>query len=226
MALQGSFGGGVIGKSTATAATAFYTVIPPYSTPYSIVTTAAIVPYTVITHVSMTNGNTANATTVMRPIGRTTAAAAASTGVNTITISGDPGNNATGMYNTSGTNNNIAANDIIVVAHGDGSVGQYTVGAYNTTSKVVTVTASGFTVNVPSGAYVWDCGINSDTDPITGVAFPTFGIAASTGPSDAFLTAGRGFAGAKVGDPLVLYNPNATAQTILNYTEFTYDRGL
>lgn len=225
MALSGSFGGGTIGRTTAAFGTAFYVLIPPYSTPYSVVTSPAITPFTVVTHINKTNGNTANATTVMRPIGKTTATVAANTSVAVVTVAGDPGNIATGLYNATGTNNNLAANDIMVVAHSDGTVGQYTVSAFNTTSKVITFTGN-FTAPVAVGAAVWDYGIFSDTDPITGSAFPNVNGVAVSATGDDFATSGRGFASSKVGDPLLLYNPNATAQTLINYTEYTYDRGL
>ncbi len=217
MALPGSFGGGVVGKTTATLGTAWYGVVPPYWNGSSYRS------YACLLSANVTNGNTTTNLSFMRPIGSTTTSAASSTGVNTITITADPGNNAGGLYNSAGTNNNIAANDVVVVGNVDGTITQYIVGAYNATSKVVTVTAANLTVNVASGAKVWDFGIFSDTDPTTGAAHPVIpnSVAANTAGA-AFTTVGSGFRGSRSGDPLLIYCGNATNAVILNYGEYVY----
>jgi hypothetical protein len=217
MSLPNGFGGGVIGKNTATAGTAWYALIPPY---YN---AGAYRGYSCLLQVNITNGNTATNFTFMRPQGATTATAAASTGVNTITLAADPGNNAGGLYSAFATNNNIAANDIIVTQNVDGTVTQYVVGAWNATTKVVTVSAANLSVNIAAGAKVWDYGVNTDNDPLTGMPYPIVpnGQAVNTTGST-FNTVAGGFRGSRIGDPLLIYCGNATNAVTLNYAEYQY----
>ena len=203
-----AFGGGIKGSKTAAIGTAYYVKIDPYA-----VGPAAYQAFTCIYQINYTNGNTANAITVMRPIGRTTAAAAATTASNTITLAADPGPSGNG----------IAANDQVVVANESGTWDQYTVGAWNGTTKVMTVTGAALANNVSSGARVWFYGIFSDTDPVTGLAFPALPTAVNT-TGFAFQGSVAGARGAQVGDPLLLYNPNATGQSVTNYVEYAYTR--
>ncbi len=110
----------------------------------------------------------------------------------------------------------------MALLHTDGTYGQYVAGAWNGTTKVLTVTATGFTVNVDSGATVWDFGISSDTDPNTGVAFAILPGPAVNTTGDALSAVLSGARTFNKYEPVVIYNPNATAQTTVNYVEYAY----
>ena len=196
------FGGGVLGKANATAATVYYAVIPGRAKSYAR-----------ITDFQYTCGNTANDFTFMRPIGRAnvSVAYAANTGAS-LTLDADP----------SPSGNTIAAGDQCVIQAADGTYprAQVNTAGWNGTTKVVTFTAN-VTPAVSIGAKVFMFGISSDTDPVTGLAFPVYTPAVNTtGTNVAF--GGVGFVGAAPGDPLMIYNPNATAATNLNYTTYAY----
>lgn len=196
-----AFGGGTLGQKTAAAATPYYQKIDPFPN-YG--------PYTCVFQINYTNGNTANAITAMRPIGRALVAAASNTSVNTITLASDP----------SATGNTIAAGDQIVFAAADGTFRQGQVGSWNGTTKVLSLSAN-LAANVSSGARMWNFGVFNDTDPSTGVAFPSLPTVANT-TANAYTGQVAGIRGAQVGDPILLYNPNATAQSILNFVEYAY----
>jgi hypothetical protein len=70
---------------------------------------------------------------------------------------------------------------------------------------------------------VWDYGVNTDTDPLTGAAFPIIPNAVAVNTTgNVFNTVASGFRGSRVGDPLLVYCGNATNAVVLNYAEYIY----
>ncbi len=202
MSFANSIGGGVVGLTNAAANTVFYAVIPGR--------TGA---YTRICGFNWTAGNTANSFVGLRPIGRTTITTAAITNVAVVTLTADP----------SPTGNTIAAGDQVVIAHSDGTYrrAQVNTAGWCSTDKTLTFTAN-LAANVAAGAKIWMFGVPADTDPITGSAFPVFPTVANTTYQNNFVAAG--FVGAQTGDPLMLYNANATNATLLNNCEYAFTR--
>ena len=199
-----AFGGGMVGKQTAAAGTAFVATLPPYRN-----SAGAYTAFTRLAQLSVTQGNTANSVYLMRPIGRTTTSAASNTNTNTVTLTADPGPSGNG----------IAANDYVCVQQSDGTILTTTANAWNATTKVLTLNLN-TTASVASGARVWDFGVNTDTDPVTGAAhvlIPTTANATTT-----FTAGPAGFAGAQAGDPILVYNPNATNASVLNFAEYAF----
>jgi len=201
-----AFGGGLVGQRTASANTPWVVPIPPYVTPAGGYTS-----FTRLVAMSVTNGTTANPVYFMRPIGRTTTTAAASQGATALTLAADPGP----------AGNGIAGGDYVTVALSNGTFHTAIVSSWNADTKVLTLMAP-LPANVLAGARVWDFGIYTDTDPVTGVAHPMFPVAAST--TGVFSAAGGGFVGAVAGDPLLLFNPNATNASTHNFSEYVYTR--
>lgn len=192
------FGGGMVGTLTASAGTAWVATLPPDSN---------LIAYTRLAELAVLQGNTANSVYLMRPIGRTTTSAASNSGVNTLTLTADPGPSGNG----------IAANDRVSVKQSDGTILTTTVNAWNGTSKVLTLNAN-TTASVASGARVWDFGIHTDTDPVTGAAHPIIPTTANT--TTTYQSQAGGFRTAQKGEPILIYNPNATNASTLLYAGF------
>jgi hypothetical protein len=192
-----SYGGNTLGRANAAAGTAYYAVVPGQAGVFTRVASFA-----------MTSGNTANDGVWLRPIGRTTTAAASNTSVNTVTLTADPGPSGNG----------IAANDLLVIEHSDNVQRRYTVGAWNGTTKVATLVGSNFSVSISNGARVWNFGVDTDIDPVLGTAHPRFSSVANA--QRVYTFSGAGIAGHNVGDPVLFYNPNATNATVLDYAEY------
>lgn len=204
MSLQATFGGNVIGKATASLDTAWYAVIPGRAGGYN-----RLVSF------SLTAGNTANLLYAMRPIGRANCATnvAADAGA-TLVIDADP----------SPSGNTIAAGDQVIIVHTDGtySRNQVNTAGWNGTTKTLTFTANvAKAVNTTTGK-VFMMGVYTDTDPITGLAFPQFPSVLNTQRVYSFTASG--FKGHNTGDPLLLYCPNATNVTVLDYAEYAFTR--
>jgi len=195
------FGGGVLGKTNAAADTVWYGVIPGRANAY-----ARLLSW------QYTAGNTANLFTMLRPIGRTTVAAAAITNVAVITVAADP----------SPSGNTIAAGDQVVLGPcTDGTYrrAQVNTSGWNSSALTLTFTAN-LAANVNTATKVFNFGIPSDTDPISGAAFPTFLPTANT--TATVDLGGVGFVGAQKGDPLLIYSPNATNATNLNNAAYAH----
>lgn len=195
--------GGVAGKVTAAANTAFYSVIP-----------AEVGKYTRLAAFSSTQGNTANDCNVLRPIGRATSTAAYGTNVAAIVLNTDP----------SPSGNTIAAGDQVIIRHSaDGTYRRYQVNTSGWASNTNTVT---FTANLAAavaiGDKVFNMGIYSDTDPVLGTAFPAFPTTANA--TNTFTFGPSGVRGAQVGDPLLIHNINATNASVLNWAEYAHTR--
>lgn len=211
MSLTQSICGNTLGLQSATAGTAYYAVIPPYAPP-----NAAGVPtwtpsyVTRICQLQYTCGNTANGFYVMRPIGRTTVAAAATTSVAAVTLAADP----------SPSGNTIAAGDQVVMQYADGTFRrtQVNTSGWDSTNLILTFTGN-LPANVAAGAQMWMFGVNTDTDPTTGSAFPVIPTTVNTN-NTAVVFGPSGMGGVQKGDPLLVYNPNATAATNLNFLEY------
>lgn len=191
------FGGGILGKASAAADTVYYAVVP--GDPRG---------FTRIGGFQYNCGNTANNFTFLRPIGRTTVAVAATSG-STLTLTADP----------SPSGNTIAAGDQVVIKYADGTYRRSQVSAWNGTTKVVTLTAN-IAANIDALAKFWMFGVAADTDPTTGLAFPVYTPTVNTVANVEFY--GGGVVGGQAGDPLLIYNPNATAATTLNHAGYGY----
>lgn len=165
-----------IDKATATAGTAYQTLIPPRKKKR-----------TKLTFLQITCGGTAHTGTIMRELSRTTTAAAAASGATSLVLTRDPGKYASlpewrnrGITpNTS--DNAIAANDWIVVLYDDGTYAAMKPSAVATDSATgyVTLTVSALAGSIRAGQTVWFMGITTDTDPHTGKVHDAFAIAAS-----------------------------------------------
>lgn len=195
--------GGIVGKKTAAANTAFYAVIP-----------ASVGKYTRVAMLQSVQGNTANDLNLMRPLGRSTSSAAYGTNVAAIVLTSDP----------SPTGNTIAAGDQVVIRHStDGTYRQYQVNTSGWASNTNTVT---FTANlaaaVVAGDKVYNFGIYTDTDTTTGSAHPV--LATTANATTTYTFTASGFRGANVGDPLLVHCINATNASVLNYVEYAATR--
>lgn len=198
-------GGGTVGYTDANANTPWYALIP--GLPGAI---------TRFIKAQVDNGATDNGLYVMRPIGllndtdRAFVTTARITSDTTVPLDRDP----------SAPGNTIASGDQVVIQCSDGVYRQFQVSSWS--ANTVTLTgALGFAVD--SGAPFFFFGVFNDTDPRTGVAFPKLDTKASvvtdiptTGSFEA------GFPGFRAGDPILLYSPNATNKTKLNFAEYVY----
>jgi hypothetical protein len=203
----GAIGGSVIGSQTAAAGTAFYGLVP--GNPDG---------RTRVTSFSYTASNTAHTVTALRPIGRTTLAAACVVNTNTVTLAADPGPSGNG----------IAANDQIVIHYRAntndrvGTYGRHTVSAWNATTKVATISPNTTAASI-SGTKVFDFGIFSDTDPVTGAAHPGFPTNGNTVPLT-YTFPGAGIAAHQYHDPILLHSGNATGAGTLTYAEYAHTK--
>jgi hypothetical protein len=68
---------------------------------------------------------------------------------------------------------------------------------------------------------MWNFGVNTDTEP-TSLAFPKLDTPTSAVKDYSF---GGGFAGFTAGQPLLLYSPNATNQTKMNFASYANTGG-
>jgi len=196
-----AFGGGLLGKTNATADTVYYGVIPGNTQGYAR-----------IGGFQYTCGNTANSFTLMRPIGWANIAAAAGTNVAVVTLDADP----------SPSGNTIAAGDQVVLGPcTDGTYrrAQVNTSGWNGTTLALTFTAN-LTAAVNTSTDLFNFGVAADTDPNTGSAHPIFTPTVNT-TADVQLFGG-GFKSYRKGDPLLVYNPNATAATNLNHLAYAY----
>ena len=210
MSIQFSVGNQMIGKQNATAGTVVYTILPG-----GVTNTTRASCYTGLIAFSNTSLSTANSIYIMRAIGRTTTTTtAAANTVAALTLYADP----------SPSGNTISAGDQVIYEDTSGvfRVNQVNTSGWNATTLVVTFTANVIGA-VTNGTKVYMMGVFTDTDPTTGTAFPFIATAANTSalvPSaqqSAFLQTS-----ARIGEPLLLYNPNATDATTINYILYGY----
>lgn len=195
---QQGYSGNVLGRSNATAGTAYYGVVP-----------GASLRFTGVASFVVTSGNTANDVYFMRPLGRANVTVAATTSDSSLTLDADP----------SPSGNTIAAGDQVVVQHSDGTYrrAQVNTSGWNSTTKVVTFTGT-LGANVAVGAKVWNFGVNTDTDPILGTAHPIF--PSTVNATRTYSWAASGIRGHQQGDPLLFYCANATNATSVDSVEY------
>lgn len=196
------FGGKTHGKVTAAAGTVFTACLQPRAGGFTRVST-----------LRYSTGNTAHTITMMRPIGRTTAAAAANAATNTLTLTADP--------NPSG--NALAANDYIAVRESDGITRQYTASAWNSTTKVVTIN-SNFVAAVAVGTKVWGFGVIGDTDPNAGGAHPTVPSGAANTTVTYTDAVGGVVASHEQDSPILLHSGNATGAGSIDVVNYAYTK--
>ncbi len=212
MSLTYSFGSTMAGKQNATAGTVVYTIIPGGS---SYATDGRKSAFTGLVAFQATNLSTANSIYIMRAIGRTTTTTtAAADTVAALTLAADP----------SPSGNTIAAGDQVVYEDTSGVFrrNQVNTSGWNATTLVVTFTAN-VAGAVTNGTKVYMMGVFTDTDPLTGVAFPLVSQAANTTTT---FPAVSNFCflqtSARIGEPLLMYNPNATDATSINTLQYAY----
>lgn len=168
--------------------------------------------------------------TVMRPLGKTFASAAAAASQAVINIERDPGvYNAYGTVNTG--NNVIAANDFCVYQTADGNYVVDTVSSVATLA--ITMTTNVPTATVLKGAPFWFFGIITDTNPADNLAHPQFTLPASTvtiiEDQYGFINTLRGLTTGTLQwplngleEPVIVHSGNATAAGVLERLTAVY----
>lgn len=161
-----------------------------------------------VSKVVYTAAGTAHALKFLRPIGRTTASAAAAAGQAVINLAADPG--------VSG--NLIAANDVLAIRETDGVTRVYTVQSVSTLA--ITLTGN-LVAGAAAGAKVWNFGVEADVNPADGVTHPSFAGTASTTVTYEDRENGV-VATFNVDDPILFSSDNVTAAGTLNMLSFGY----
>lgn len=181
-----------------------------------------------VTHVSQMGvftGATAHIVYVMRPLNYAIVTVAGAINTTAFTIGTDPGSYSTaykyplpGSLTAPGNvaNNLIAANDFFAVQLSDGSwffdkVSSVTTLAITTTTTIPNVTGGG----IPVGSVMFWFGIQTDTDPATGLGHPAILPPVSLYTNFIDTTNGSIACGLRPGDPLYLLDANATAADVL-----------
>lgn len=191
-----SYGGNGRGKKTQAAGTTIEVLVPPH-----------VSGVTHITKIVYTAAGTAHTITVMRPVGRTTASAAASTGQAVVAFTADP--------------NTIAANDWVAIRHStDGVTRQYKVSSV--AGLNVTMTAN-LGATVAAGDKIWVFGVAGDTNPTDGEAHPGLTGTASVTTSYSDSDSGVVSSYAK-DDPLLVQSNNATAAGTIEQVSYSYTK--
>lgn len=190
--------GSLLGRTEATAGTAWYAVVPG---------SAGLV--TRLTAAQIDNGATNNGVYLMRAIGSATVQAAQAAADTTIVLDRDP----------SASGNTISSGDQVVVLASDGTYRRVTVSSWS--ASTLTLTVSALPAAVAAGTGLWNFGIYTDTVPATGSAHVKLNT-----PTSAVTTydLGPGLAGA-ASEPLLVYSPNVTNQTSLNYAGYARTAG-
>lgn len=173
--------------------------------------------FTCLTYTEVRIGATAHILTVMKPMGKTTLSAAAATGQAVVNITEDPGN-----YTGWGTaDNNIATSDFCAVECDDGQIHFGTI-----TLSTLEVTFAG---NLPGAASAgnrfWWYGVETDVNPIDGLAHPRFTLSASgtqiygDAPGDAI----AGWMNSnRLEEPLLMVIDNGTNASTLERVQVAY----
>lgn len=147
------------------------------------------------------SGTTAHVLYLMRALGKSATTAAAAANATSLTLAGQPS-----------TIRNLASGDYVVIRQSDGSEFLTTINGAPTVNGDVTVTlASGLSVGCDNGATLWMMG--ATTDPIH-LNFPTTASQSNTFTDQVNGAAGIGGA-VGIGDPLLFYSANGTAQGFL-----------
>lgn len=186
-------GGDLIGRTLATAGTAWYAVVP--GSPGLV---------TRLISAQIDNGATDNGLYLMRPLASSIVQQAQAAADTTIILTSDP----------SPSGNTIASGDQVVLLFADGTYRRVTVSSWS--ASTLTLTVGSLPAAISAGTTLWNLGIFSDTEPVTSLPFPLLDTPVSV-VKDYPLSVG--FAGT-AGQPLMLYCPNATNQTKLNNAEY------
>jgi len=189
---------------------------------------------TKLSFLQITSGGTAHTWYVMREKGRTTLYSAAAGGATSLVLTKDPG-----LYSTNAefqsrgitpsvSDNGVSTADYLIFELADGTAQLVKPSAVTTDSSTgrVTLTVSAIGgAGALAGATVWFMGAPADTDPHTNAIDPTI-----IPPTSATTTypAAAGAGGAMiaqsyhVNSPLLIYNANATAASVLDYGTAAY----
>ncbi len=224
------------GRKTASVNTAFAIGIPPFGgktgTPLSTRSphqaTAGKQGIIHVTSIWLNQATTNNLLTFMRPLNWTTFTAVAAAGQAVVTIAADPGLYSANRWRGGGTLPNgqtAPATADTAVASGDYCMYQDAAGDWVLDTAAGTVSAAGaltMTTNVPvggtlvGGLFFWFGPPGSNTDPATNLACPQMGTGFQTLGALIALTDPNGLACTLFpGDPLVVYNPNATTVSVI-----------
>lgn len=187
------YSGNLIGRTLATAGTPWFAVVP-----------GASGYVTRVTSLQIDNGATNNGVYLMRPLASATVQQAQAAAGTTIVLDRDP----------SPSGNTIASGDQVVVLSSDGTYRRVTVSSWS--AGTLTLTVSALPAAIAAGTTLWNLGVYTDTEPGTSLPFPLLDTPTSAIKEYTF---DSGFAGA-ASEPLILYSPNATNQTKLNYAEY------
>ncbi|AWM38711.1 hypothetical protein GobsT_30980 [Gemmata obscuriglobus] len=161
-----------------------------------------------VTKCVYTAGATAHPLTFARPLGRTTASAAAAAGQAVINLTSDPGPSGNG----------IAANDLLAIRETDGVTRLYTV--QSVSALAITLT-SNLVAGAAAGAKVWNFGLVTDVNPADGVAHPSIsGIAGQTTTYED--REGGLFATFVTDDPILFDSGNATNAGTLQQLNWSF----
>lgn len=222
-----SFGGLTVNRATAAGATAFATMVRPYTPDGLPVQSGQKAPGRIhVTSLLYESPAARHNIAIMRPLNFTTFSAAAAGGQAVVNIAADPGNYAINYkypvpagWVQRTANNLIAGNDYAMYQCPDGTWVLDTVASVSTLA--ITMTSNLPTGGLAAGARVWQMKAFGSTDPYTGEAnyylSPT--VSAITNLSD--IENGLISSHVKYA-PILLYNANATAASIANLVEWTY----
>lgn len=183
-----------IGRATDTAGTPWFAVVPGHAGYY-----------TWITALQVKSGATNNGLYVMRALAGATVLSAQAAGDTTLVLDANP----------SPDGNTIASGDEVVYLASDGTYRRTTVSSWN--GSTLTLTVGALPAAVAADSPMWNFGVYTDTEPATSLAFPLVDTPVSVTTPYAFV---GGFGGWGAGEPLLVYCPNATNQTVLNYLEY------
>ena len=197
--MQGAFGGNGQGTKTATAGTKIRYLMQPN-----------INGYTRVTKIVYTAAGTAHTLTLLRPIGRSTASAAAAASATALPVAAEMGPSG----------NALAANDLIAVRETDGVTRFYTVSAVPG-GYPGNVTINALVAGVALGGKIWNFGVEADTNPADGNAHPAVAGTASVTSTYQDSDGGVVATFAK-DDPILFTSDNATAAGTLNQLTFSF----
>jgi len=184
-----------------------------------------------ITTLIYSNGATAHALFVMRPLNFAYLTAAAAAGQAVVNVDYNPGNyssayryavpNSTTSIRTA--NNLLAANDHVAYQVADGTWVADTVASLSTLA--ITLTANIPTGGIAEGAPLFFFGLSTDTDPATALPQPFITVPASQ-TQKVYQDVLAGLLGTlHPGDPLLIYSGNATAAGTLGLAAGMYLNG-
>lgn len=169
--------------------------------------------YTRLLQLVYESAGTAHTVSVLRAQNKVLTSAAASAGQANLTLT-----DVSTIKNMDGSEatENLAANDILVWKHADGSYGFGLVSSVNTTTKVVTMAAN-LDKAVASGAPVWKMHEPSRSPAVSGIHAIDFLTKASTantfggvGSADHSIASSL-----EMNSPLIVYSANGTAAGVL-----------